>query len=612
MRHHVFGAVRPHDMSTTRAPDLTGVALDGRYELLALIGEGTFGRVYRGRDRRLARQVAVKVIKPWWAEDPDWVRSFEREAQLLASINDPGIVQIFDVGAASEGLYYVAELVEGESLSQRLRRGAPSPAEARAIAEQLAGALASAHARRVIHRDVKPANVLISTDGRIKVGDFGVARLAEGSTDGGPATIVGTPSYMAPEQSRMGVTTAATDVYSVGVVLYEMLAGTPPFRGHTPVELALQHLQDPPPPLPPTTPAELVEIVDRALAKDPHERYADGGAMALALGGARPATRRSRTNRLWSGEERPSTQATGTATAVLTKPTAVRAEPTAEPVAKTRVAEPPPPRRTFDPPARRRRIALLCGVVLLAVGMGVAALALGGGHTTVPNLHGMRRARIDATTGRDHLHVAFGHRYSARAPSGTAISQSLKPGIRVSNGTTVKVVMSAGPPPVEVPRLVGISAGNAKTVLGGLKLGATVTEVPAPGVRTGNVTGQDPKAGAHVPTGSKIGLSVAEPPQLRALTSFSGEKSVPFKIRGSRWEIVYGMSYQGTCTFVFFCSGPTATVTDLASGKQVDQFDLNEGDDQTRIVHSGPGTYQISISSGSDSAGWAFKVDDYY
>ncbi|HWF51655.1 MAG TPA: serine/threonine-protein kinase, partial [Solirubrobacteraceae bacterium] len=182
------------------APDLSGRALDGRYELHAVIGEGTFGRVYRGRDRRLARAVAVKVIKPWWSEDPEWVRSFELEAQLLARVNDPGIVQIFDVGHAKEGLYYVAELVDGESLADRLRRGPISPAEARGIAEQLSRALTRAHSQRVIHRDIKPANVLISADGKVKVGDFGVARLAESSTDGAGATIVGTPRYMAPEQ----------------------------------------------------------------------------------------------------------------------------------------------------------------------------------------------------------------------------------------------------------------------------------------------------------------------------------------------------------------------------------------------------------------------------
>src|SRR5271166_6561254 len=145
-----------------RAPDLVGCALEDRYELLALLGEGAFGRVYSGRDRRLERAVAVKVIKPWWAEDSHWVERFQREAQMLARVNDPGIVQIFDFGHAEEGPYYVAELVDGESLAERLHRGPLPAAESRAVAEQLAGALGSAHARGVLHCDVKPANVLLA------------------------------------------------------------------------------------------------------------------------------------------------------------------------------------------------------------------------------------------------------------------------------------------------------------------------------------------------------------------------------------------------------------------------------------------------------------------
>ncbi|MGO9954925.1 MAG: serine/threonine-protein kinase, partial [Solirubrobacteraceae bacterium] len=264
------------------APDLSGCALDDRYELHAVIGEGAFGRVYRGLDRRLARSVAVKLIKPWWTEDPEWAASFEREAQLLARVSDPGIVQIFDVGHAPEGLYYVSELVEGESLAGRLRRGPLGPGQACEIAGQLCRALAHAHDRGIIHRDVKPANILLSAQGRVKVGDFGVARLAEGST-GGPATIVGTPRYMAPEQGEGLPTTPATDVYSVGVVLYEMLTGAPPFSGATAVELALRHLKDPPPPLPERLPPVLVQITGRALAKDPARRYRDGAEMAVAL-----------------------------------------------------------------------------------------------------------------------------------------------------------------------------------------------------------------------------------------------------------------------------------------------------------------------------------------
>jgi serine/threonine protein kinase len=267
-----------------RAPDLTGRALDERYELHRVLGEGTFGRVYRARDRRLARAVAVKVIKPWWAEDPEWVRRFEREAQLMAGASDRRIVQIFDVCHSPEALYYVAELVIGQSLEAHLRSG-PLPAErARDVAEQLARALGSAHAGRIVHGDVKPANVLISRDGTVKVTDFGLGRLLGGSSAPLSATIAGTPRYMAPEQSR-GVLTPASDVYSAGVVLYEMLAGRPPFEGDAPVDLALQHLQDPPPPLDAGVPAALQEIVFRALAKDPGERFADGSEFAAALAG---------------------------------------------------------------------------------------------------------------------------------------------------------------------------------------------------------------------------------------------------------------------------------------------------------------------------------------
>ncbi len=278
--------IAPHP----RAPDLTGCALDGRYELHALIGEGAFGRVYRGRDRRLARSVAIKVIKPWWADDPDWVHGFEREAQLMARVSDPGIVQIFDVGYATEGLYYVAELVDGESLQERLRAGPMAPGQASDVAEQLCSALGHAHAQRIVHRDVKPANVLISRDTKVKVGDFGVARLGEGSSDVLAATIVGTPRYMAPEQARGRGTSAATDVYSVGIVLYEMLAGRPPFQGGSPVELAMAHLHDRPAPLPPSVPEPLMEVVERALAKDPAGRYADGIEMAGALRAARSSS----------------------------------------------------------------------------------------------------------------------------------------------------------------------------------------------------------------------------------------------------------------------------------------------------------------------------------
>jgi eukaryotic-like serine/threonine-protein kinase len=269
-----------------RAPDLAGSALDGRYELLGVLGEGSFGRVYRGRDLRLGRVVAVKVIKPWWAEDDAWVERFEREARLLARVSDPGVVRIYDFGEAEEGPYYVTELVEGQSLADRLRDG-PLPAEeARDIAAQLCAALAGAHRVGVVHCDVKPANVLLGEDGRVRVGDFGVARVAEGTSQPLSATVAGTPRYMSPEQARGLPTSAATDVYSAGVVLYEMLTGEPPFTGATAQAVVARVVTEAPRPLQAqrhTIPAHVEAAVLTALEKLPADRFASAADFAAAL-----------------------------------------------------------------------------------------------------------------------------------------------------------------------------------------------------------------------------------------------------------------------------------------------------------------------------------------
>jgi serine/threonine-protein kinase len=604
-----------------RAPDLSGCALDGRYELHAIIGEGTFGRVYRGLDRRLARRVAVKVIKPWWAEDPDWLGSFEREAQLLASISDPGIVQIFDVGSAPEGLYYVAELVEGESLAERLRAGPLAPLEAAAIAEQLARALERAHAQRVVHRDVKPANVLITGEGRIKVGDFGLARLSEGSSDGAVATIVGTPRYMAPEQARGGATSPATDVYGVGVVLYEMLAGRPPFPGSSAVELAVCHVHDPPPPLPGDIPEPITAVVTRALAKAPGERYPDGGALADALaharaaviGDATPAPGRPGAVAVLASAVGAPVLAPGYPPASAATP-ATRASAAAPRAAATRVGDPRGPRRNVNPSERRQRIALFALIGAMAAVMVAAAVALAPGQRRVPRLTGLTRARVVAKARQVGFRAAFGHRYSLTA-RGIAIAQSPAAGQDVSDAATVRVILSAGPAPVAMPALVGSPLASAQALLATLKLRGSATQVPAPGITTGTVTRQVPNAGAALPPGSTVMLSVAQPPRWWLLTRFAGSgqaTSVPFRIRGRRWRILYSMSYQGTCTLLFICSGPSAKVVNLSARAGVDDFDLGEGAGQTRTINAGPGVYQVSVTPGSDAAGWTIAVQDRY
>jgi len=581
---------------------LSGRALNGRYELDAVIGEGTFGRVYRGRDLRLERAVAIKVIKPWWTEDPNWAKSFEREAQLMARVSHAGIVQIYDIGYADEGLYYVAELVEGQSLSARLRAGSLAPPEARDIAEQLCRALAQAHAKRVVHRDVKPANVLITAEGRVKIGDFGIARLAEGTTDGAGGTIVGTPRYMAPEQARGRPTTPATDVYGVGVVLYEMLAGRPPFTERAAVELALRHVSDPPPPLPTGTPPALAQIVERALAKDPADRYPGAQQMADALAEADASEPRNRT----------------VDTALFTDPseelTVARVAERGDGVAPTRVKRISPRRNVNPAETKRYRALLACVVVIVLAGLVAGGILLAKGSVRVPNLRGATRAAVSARLRKLGLEASFATAYS-HAPLGLAIAQSPRAGANVSDGSTLRVTLSGGPPPVPVPQLVGRSESSAEATLQQAGLNSTATSVPSPGTTPGIVVRQSPGAGAKLTPRSTVALSVAESPRWRPLTSFSGDgsgHSVPFQIRGTRWQMVSNMSYDGTCLLIFVCSGPSVQVVNPTTGATVDQFDLAGGNGQTQVFKTGPGLYEIKIRAGSDSASWSIGVDDYY
>jgi serine/threonine-protein kinase len=606
------------------APDLSGCALDDRYELRAIIGEGAFGRVYEGFDRRLERPVAVKVIKPWWADDPEWVTTFERETRLLARVSDPGIVRIYDVGHASQGLYYVSELVDGESLAARLRRG-PLPAwEACEVAIQLCRALAGAHAQRIVHRDVKPANILLSTEGRVKVGDFGVARLAEASTEGTAASIVGTPRYMAPEQGRGRPTTSATDVYSAGVVLYEMLTGAPPFTAASVVELALAHLHEPPPPLSARLPTALIQITERALAKDPAQRYADGAGMAEALLEARRARatpRASPRELVGAGagrgrSETPPPPVSGGGLPMGPPNTPIRTPAPPRPPAAggphgTRRAPEYSPRRNVNPSRRRRAIAAMGLVMALLVAMVAAALVIG--HTTytrVPSLVHRSRGSALAALRRSHLRSTT-HRSYARAKAGTVIGEAPRGHTRVARGTTVDLAISRGPAPVQVLSVVHNSVSDAQRSLHHLGFHTTVRDVPSPGTTPGMVVGQTPTRGLK-PRGSTVTLNVAEVPSWRTVTTFDGRSSGAVKIIGRHWRIVYRMAFHGTCTWILFCSGPTARVVDAGTGRYVAGFGLQDGTGQAQSLDSGAGSYEIQVTPGSDDAGWSVQVQDLY
>jgi serine/threonine-protein kinase len=335
--------------------------LGDRYELLALLAAGGMGQVWRAHDQLLGRQVAVKVLRSEYTGDPLFVARFRAEAQHAAALSHPNIAAVYDYGeepaidGSGEHLaYLVMELVEGESLSAVLARSGPlTPERTLEVLRQTAAALAVAHGAGVVHRDVKPGNVLVRPDGTVKITDFGIAWSAGSVPLTQTGQVVGTASYLSPEQAAGAHATAASDVYALGMVGYECLAGHRAFDGDNSVTIALRHLRDQPEPLPAEVPAGVRTLIERATVKDPAQRYADGAAVVAAI------------DEVLAGRHLPPVEHTDTQSFWLLPDAAVLAGASAATGVRT--------------PARRadgRIVRLLVPLVALLVGAGLAALVL--------------------------------------------------------------------------------------------------------------------------------------------------------------------------------------------------------------------------------------------
>jgi serine/threonine-protein kinase len=417
--------------------------VDGRYRVISRLGSGGMADVYLAQDQLLGREVAVKVLHRHFAEDQEFVERFRREASSAAGLSHPNIVGIFDRGEW-DGTYYIAmEYVAGRSLKSIVREsGAIEPAAAIDIVVQILRAAQFAHKRGVIHRDLKPHNVIVDDEGRARVTDFGIAR-AGASDMTLTGSIMGTAQYLSPEQAQGYPVSAASDLYSVGVILYELLTGAVPFEGESAVAIAFKQVSaEPRPPseLNPALPASLDAVVMRALAKDPAQRYADAGELIAALERERqllPAYSGAAVVAGAHGDgggHQPPTGVHGGAGSLLLAP-----------VHRPEGYGPPP---TQDDRRRSRRRALLWALaVALVAGLAVLVLLLtqSSSKVKVPNVLGQSEQAAAAALRRAGLDPAPSLAPSTTVATGQVVSETPTAGSAVRKGTRVSFVVSGGP-----------------------------------------------------------------------------------------------------------------------------------------------------------------------
>jgi eukaryotic-like serine/threonine-protein kinase len=515
---------------------LIDTLFDGRYRIARKLGSGGMANVYLAQDEELGRRVAIKILDDRHARDEQFIERFRREAQHAAGLSHPNIVSIYDRGEA-EGTYYIAmEYVEGRTLKELLVARGPSPLGiAIDYTRQILSALRFAHRNGIVHRDIKPHNVIVDGEGRVKVMDFGIARAGAASQMTEAGSIIGTAQYLSPEQARGAPVDGTSDLYSTGIVLYELLTGTVPFSGDTPVEIAMKHLSqvpDPPSTHRPEVPRDLDYVALRALAKDPSDRYHSAEEMDSDL------------ERIGRGIG-VSAETAEAATTVLARTDVGEAATTIRPAAATattgRVYTPGRYYEYDEPPRRRSVWPWLLGILLLA-------LALVGGFfawqeiqsqlsaakpVTVPELVGLQERNAVREIRDAGLKELVERTPNADVPVGQVFEQDPQPGDRTERGNFVTIVVSTGPRKLDVPNVVGRSRDEAVSALTGEGLKPNVVEVNSL-QPVGTVLATAPKAGTEVIEGTTVRVNVSKGPKPVGVPNVVGSpfESAESQLRG--------------------------------------------------------------------------------
>ncbi|MGH2978284.1 MAG: Stk1 family PASTA domain-containing Ser/Thr kinase [Solirubrobacterales bacterium] len=587
-----------------------GTVIDGRYRVLSKIGAGGMAEVYCAEDMHLGRKVALKLLHARFAQDHEFVERFRREASSAAGLQHPNVVGVYDRGEF-DGTYYIAmEYCEGPSLKEIVARTALDPERAIAIAKQILVAARFAHRRNVIHRDLKPHNVILDAEDNVKVTDFGIARAgASDITEVG--AIMGTAQYLSPEQAQGRPVTEASDLYSIGVVLFEMLTGRAPFDGDSAVAVALKHVNQPAPSPRETVPElvpELEAVVLKALAKDPAQRYRDADSFIKDLEVVESRLRQGPVDVESTAVFAPVAATTAPTALAPTPPVAAEPPPPAPPIGEA--ALPPPPgagEPPEEPPERGRRRWLAAALIAGLVGLAVLAFLLLGSQEkiTVPPVVGQTLEQARARVDRAGLDVEVKRR-TDQAPRDFVFEQSPNPGQEVDEGSVVTLFVSNGPSTVRVPDVVGLDQADARRRLRRADLRADVERESSTEVGEGVVIRTDPGPGRPAERDSAVTLVVSSGPDQVTVPSLIGE---------TQEDAVARLREEGLSPIVRerASSEPVDTVIEQtpAAGQEVDEgssVTIFVSNGQVREVPDVTGLPQSEAEAELDDAGFGVSV----
>lgn len=497
---------------------MQGKLLGGRYEILDKLGTGGMAVVYKARCTWLDRTVTVKLLRDELVNDEEFVRRFRREAQAVARLSHPNIVSVYDVGQEDGVHYIVMEYIEGKTLKELIREeGRLSPENSLEIALQICAGLEHAHENHIIHRDIKPQNILITNKGKVKVTDFGIALAATGATLTNPGKIMGSVYYLSPEQARGEMVGMASDLYSAGAVLYEMLTGKVPFEGESPISIALKHLQDPiipPRQLVPSIPSAIEQVVLKALNKNPTARFKSAKEMATTLKAAAQGELPPDFFASDGGSDDDSSWTEETRGFKLDE-------------RRLRVRKKRKFRPSFIVSAGLVGVLLAVGLYLLGVRLLMVA------EVTVPSLQGklINEALADLQAVGLKGTVAS-RQYSAEVGLDRVISQNKEPNSLAKQGSTVELTVSLGSQIGSVPYVRGKKLTEASILItnAGFKVG-TIDPVTNNQVPIDEVIGQMPAGDTQAPLGSAINLIVS---------GGAGQSQVMTKLVGMKLDMAKG------------------------------------------------------------------------